>query len=430
MKRTGFLAALRAVAGQPQLEAVCSHTPLSEPGPGVDTFLREQLVRKDQRRFVSRSSVPLFWILAALLAAGSASAQSTTSENTADQGVQPPQLPGAGVTLPLPSNEFSAGWVPLGPAPVDQAGAGRRGYVLPSEGVMAAAGKTQVSIHSVAANNFYREQNSEFLITQRYETHTIGLDVRRGFKPQGFPHFEIGGQVQFHESDNGMLNGFITGIENLWASATGYEDSRNQLRGAGATAPPLGTVITRNGSSVYRDPGDGSGIGDLYGVAKIALVDPDPASTIPHVAFRIGVNVAGRSAFSEGNFIGAGLSIDHKWFEGMAFHVDLRATRVLDQMSAWNLGLRRMTYAFSAGPEFKLGKNSSVNLQLDGSSTPYLPTGTLAFDKSYGAITFGVGHRFGPVTAQIYARENMNLPFNVRWNTDPDMSLGLKIRVH
>jgi hypothetical protein len=99
-------------------------------------------------------------------------------------------------------------------------------------------------------------------------------------------------------------------------------------------------------------------------------------------------------------------------------------------MSVWNLPLRRWTLAFSAGPEFKLGKNSSVNLQLDGSSTPYLATGTRAFDKNYGAITFGVGHRFGPVTAQIYARENMNLPFNVRWNTDPDMSLGLKIRVH
>ncbi len=387
-------------------------------------------MRKDQRAFGLRLPVPVFWMLAVLLAATAANAQPPTSENTPDQGVQPPQLPSAGVAFSLPSNEFADPWVPLGPAPVDQAGAGRRGYVLPSEGIMTAAGKTQVSIHSVAANNFYREQNSEFLITQRYETHTIGLDVRRGFKPQGFPHLEIGGQVQLHESDNGMLNGFIAGLENLWASATGYEDSRNQLRGAGATPPPLGTVIIRNGSSLYRDTGDGSGIGDLYGVAKIALVDPDPASKSPHVAFRIGLNVAGRSAFSEGNFVGAGLSLDHKWFEGMAFHVDLRATRVLDQMSVWNLGLRRMTYAFSAGPEFKLGKNSSVNLQMDGSSTPYLPTGTLAFDKSYGAITFGLGHRFGPVTAQIYARENMNLPFNVRWNTDPDMSLGLKIRVH
>lgn len=382
------------------------------------------------RRFVSPSFVPVLAILLVLLAAGSSSAQSTGSDTTPDQAVQAPPPAGAGVTLRLPADEFSGGWVPLGPAPVDQAGAGRRGYVLPGDGGITAAGTTQVSIHGVAANNFYREQNSEFLITQRYETHTIGLDVRHGFKPRGFPHFEIGGQVQVHESDGGMLNGFIAGLENFWASVTGYEDSRNQLRAAGAVAPPLGTVITRSGSTLYRDAGRGSGIGDMYGVAKIALLDSDPASKTPHIAARIGANVAGRSGFTAGNFVGAGLSIDHKWLEGMAIHLDLRATRALDRMSVWNLPLQGWTYAFSAGPEFKLGKNSSLNLQLDGSSTPYWPTGTLAFDKSYGAITFGVGHRFGPVTAQIYARENMNLPFTVRWNTDPDMSLGLKVRIH
>ena len=31
------------------------------------------------------------------------------------------------------------------------------------------------------------------------------------------------------------------------------------------------------------------------------------------------------------------------------------------------------------------------------------------------------------VVSQIYARENMNLPFAVRWNTDPDASFGIKI---
>jgi len=34
------------------------------------------------------------------------------------------------------------------------------------------------------------------------------------------------------------------------------------------------------------------------------------------------------------------------------------------------------------------------------------------------------------VTAQLYMRENMNLPFSVRWNTDPDLSVGLKVRIH
>ena len=130
------------------------------------------------------------FLCAFLAAAAAAGAQSTTASpaNSPDQGVQaPPQPPTGRLIFGQPSREFSGGWVPLGPAPVDQAGAGRRGYVLPTEGGITAAGTTQVSIHSVAANNFYREENSEFLITQRYETHTLGLDVRRGFKPHGFP---------------------------------------------------------------------------------------------------------------------------------------------------------------------------------------------------------------------------------------------------
>jgi hypothetical protein len=33
----------------------------------------------------------------------------------------------------------------------------------------------------------------------------------------------------------------------------------------------------------------------------------------------------------------------------------------------------------------------------------------------------------GPLLVQFYARENLNLPFSVRWNTDPDLAVGLKI---
>ena len=72
-------------------------------------------------------------------------------------------------------------------------------------------------------------------------------------------------------------------------------------------------------------------------------------------------------------------------------------------------------------------------MQIDGSTTPYLPTGTTAFDKGYGDITLGLSHRFGTSRRQFVAhanlRENMNLPFRVRWNTDPDLSLGIKLTV-
>jgi len=34
------------------------------------------------------------------------------------------------------------------------------------------------------------------------------------------------------------------------------------------------------------------------------------------------------------------------------------------------------------------------------------------------------------MTTKLYARENMNLPFQVRWNADPDLSVGLKFTMH
>ena len=117
----------------------------------------------------------------------------------------------------------------------------------------------------------------------------------------------------------------------------------------------------------------------------------------------------------------------------MAFHGDVRIARAVDHSSVWDLPLKGIAYGFSLGPEFALPKNSSLTLQIDGSSTPYLPTGTLAFDKGYGDLTFGLGHRYKAgarhLTAQLYMRENMNLPFRVRWNTDPDMSVGVKVRI-
>jgi len=368
-------------------------------------------------------------LFATLVVAPLARAQDTTPE-TPDQSV-PPSSPVGPVRLRVGPGELTGGWIPIGALPVDQAGSGARGYAAHGEGSdVTLPGANRFSIHGVAANHFYREQNDEFLITQRYETHSFALDYRRGFKREGFPRFEIGGQVQLHESDSGMLNGFILGLETMWASVTGYQNSRNLLRTQGALQPPQGTVISRNGASIYRDNGTGSGIGDLHATIKAALLDFDPSSRLPRVAMRIGLNVAGTSAFTEGNYLGTGLSLDQKLSEWVALHGDVRATYVLDSTSVWNLPLKRWTYGFSIGPEFRLPKRSSFNMQVDGSSTPYWPTGTLAFDKGYGAITFGLGHRFGPATAQLYFRENMNMPFKVRWNTDPDLSVGLKIRIY
>ena len=107
-------------------------------------------------------------------------------------------------------------WEPLGPVPVDQAGAGRRGYSLAGESAdVLDPGSHQLSIHTVSANDFYMEDDSAIAISQRSESHTLAIEFRRGFKPAHWPRFEVGAQVQVAESDGGMLNGFIRGFEDL-----------------------------------------------------------------------------------------------------------------------------------------------------------------------------------------------------------------------
>ena len=333
---------------------------------------------------------------------------------------------GAPLTEDVPSSQ----WAPLGQIPVDQAGAGRRGYAIAGEGAdVAAPGTNQIAFHTVAANNFFREQTSDFLITQRYETHTLALDFRRGFTTRILPRVELGAQFQVSERDGGFLNGFISGFENLAFSMSGVQSAKTQLRDAGTL--PLGAFVTKDGRAVYSAAGGGAGIGDVFFVAKALLHDAPAASNGTRVAARIGMNVSGKSEFTEGNYVGVGLSLDKKLFNWAAFHGDVRANYTVDRMSQWNLPLKRASAGFSVGPELRIARDSSFSIQIDGNTTPYLPTGTLAFDQGYGSITLGLGHRFRTgrtaIVSQIYARENMNLPFRVRWNTDPDASFGIKI---
>jgi hypothetical protein len=327
--------------------------------------------------------------------------------------------------------EVTSRWQPLGEVPVDQAGAGRRGYALAGESAdVTAPGTHQISFHTVAANNFFREQTGDYLITQRYETHTMALDFRRGFKPRIGPRVELGAQVQLSERDSGFLNGFIAGFESLAFSMTGVQSAKTQLRNVG-TPLPLGTFVTKDGHAIYQGAGGGAGFGDFFFVAKALLRDAPAESGGTRIAARVGLNVSGKSEFAEGNFVGMGISLDKKLLSWAAFHGDVRTNIAMDTVSSWNLPLKRSTFGFSAGPEFRLSRESSVSVQIDGNTTPYLPTGTLAFDKDYGSITIGLGKRFKfgrtAVVSQIYARENMNLPFRVRWNTDPDASFGIKI---
>jgi hypothetical protein len=334
----------------------------------------------------------------------------------------------------VPDDNPLGNWEPSGQMPVDQAGAGRRGYVLSGESAdVTAPGLGQISLHTLAENNFYREQTETFLITQRYETHTLAVGYRRGFKLAGLPRFELGAQLQVHQRDDGVLNGFIVGFEDLFATLTGRSGARNQLRLGVGSAPPLGTFVTRNSQTIYEAAGGGTGFGDISLVAKAILRDSAPASGRTRVAARVVLNRTEKSEFTEGNFVGFGLSADKKLSGRLALHGDVHATKILDRVSQVGLPLKPVSFGFSAGPELRLLGGTSVGLQIDGNSTPYEPTGVSAFDTSYGAVTLGVSHTFRTgsreLVLQTYGRENMNLPFYVRWNTDPDFSVGLKLTI-
>jgi hypothetical protein len=320
--------------------------------------------------------------------------------------------------------EFSR-WEPFGPVPVDQAGAGRRGYSLAGESADVADPQSNgVSFHMVGANNFFVERSGAIDISQRSETHTMAIDFRRGFKVGNLPRFEVGAQVQLNESDAGMMNGFITGFEDLLHAS---------LRSKMTTLPAPGTYVIKDGQQIYHTADYGRGLGDLSFVAKAALRDADPSSRDTRVTARAAVNVAGASQFTEGNFAGAGLSVEKKLTEWAAFYGDLRATVVMDSVSTWGLPLTRGVLGFSVGPELRLTSNTSLNLQYDGATSPYLPTGSTALDAGYGDVSFGLNHRFTAgrrfLVTQLYGRENMLLPFSVRWNADPDFAIGVKTTI-
>src|SRR4029077_13576726 len=111
--------------------------------------------------------------------------------------------------------------------------------------------------------------------------------------------------------------------------------------------PPLGMSIVRDGKPLYQAAGTGAGIGDIYLVAKAALVDGRVASGGTQIAARVAVNISGMSQFTEGNFAGAGVSLDRKLAERIAFHGDLRASLSLDRVSTWGLPLSRGVVGFS-----------------------------------------------------------------------------------
>ena len=137
--------------------------------------------------------------------------------------------------------------------------------------------------------------------------------------------------------------------------------------------------------------------------------DAEPSSRDTRVAARVAVNIAGAHRSSRSATAGVGLSVDKKVLNWMALHGDVRGSMVMDHVSVWTLPLRRGVFAFSAGPEFRLAQNTSLNFQLDGgSTTPYRETGWMGLDANYGDVAFGLSHRFTrgshPVVAQFYAR--------------------------
>ena len=210
-----------------------------------------------------------------------------------------------GARAAMAQNLEASGWAPIGPAPAE-ADSGGRGYVVADDtSDVLDPGVSEVSLDSGIANYFYLDNSRDVSISQRFETHTLALDYRRGVKLHKGPRLEWGAQLQVHESDGGILNGFITTFEDLVHAS---------LRSKLAVPPPPGMSIIQNDRVVYQAPANSRGFGDVSLVVKAPLRDRDVRSRATRVAVRVSANVRGASTFTAGNFIGSGISIDQKRF--------------------------------------------------------------------------------------------------------------------
>src|SRR4029077_3942769 len=115
----------------------------------------------------------------------------------------------------------------------------------------------------------------------------------------------------------------ILGVERAWSAFSGSESATNVWRTREPSLAP-GTLIVKDGRPLYQAPGTGSGLGDFALTVKALVVDAAPQTRAARVAARVSLNVAGSSAFTQGNFAGAGFSVDKKVAEWMAMHGDVR----------------------------------------------------------------------------------------------------------
>ena len=325
------------------------------------------------------------------------------------------------------------GWDSLGPLPVDRAGL-KRGYNLPGEGAaILPKGRTEFSAQLACSNFIYREIQPAGFVEQRYETHSLGLGVRRGVRVAQFPAFEVGGQVQVHRNTGGVLNGFIAGVERGAASVFGSPNAMNPDR-FGSDPVKRGYRVVVGGKQRRWDDGAGAGLGDLFLSAKASLRESAkgwPTST----AVRLALNLAtGDARFTQGNYLGLGASAQQTLAEWISAFLDLRASVPLDKTDALGLPLKNLVPGGTAGLAIRLRDDTSLGLQLDGDLTPYRNTGMRYFDNHNGALTIGVRRRLKAgdsiMNIQLYGRQNVNLKnLRMEGTSDPDFSIGLRVSV-
>lgn len=321
---------------------------------------------------------------------------------------------------------------PKGPLAVDRVVV-NRGYSYPGEGAQVLRpGQIRATVHADASNFITREESSGFKLYKKYETHTLGFELRQGFELGGL-NMEAGARLAGHSNSEGFLNGAVEWFERMMSSIGDSDSPTNDDRFGPDPMRAEEFRLEKNGELLRYYDGHGRGLGDVLLTAKALLHKGDPASRATRWAARLAANLAtGADEFSNGNYLGAGVSFEHMLGESVALHGDVRATFPLDAHDSAGLALRRAALGGRAGLEFKLTERTSFLPQVDVYQTPFHHTGLEGYDRDYGAFSFGLNHL---VTAgswdalvQFFVRQNFEpWPFRFHSNLDPDVQFALVV---
>ena len=282
------------------------------------------------------------------------------------------------------------------------------------------AGVTEGGLHLNSSNFVHSETRPNGALKLRWETETLLLDIRHGFRVKSLP-VEVGMQVSAYKDASGFQNGFIESVEKLVGAS-------NDVR-LDPTIPH-GESFIRNGQVVRSYERRGSGVGDVLLSVKTELFKSDRLG----VAVRGVLNLdTGARVTSKGKYAGMAVTGAYRAADKWTLNGDLRATLPLERHDPMELPLAHVAFGATMGVAYAWSPHTSLVAQIDTTQSAYKNTGFTSYDAAHGGISLGINHigknwiMGKDVLIQGYLRENFQpSPIRLINNSDSDFQLGVR----